>query len=31
MYSFVAVVYFTLSFSLSLLAKRLQRKVAIVR
>jgi glutamate/aspartate transport system permease protein len=31
MYSFVAVVYFALSFSLSLLAKRLQRKVAIVR
>ena len=31
MYLFVAVVYFVLSFSLSLLAKRLQMRVAVVR
>lgn len=31
MYLFVAVVYFVLSFALSLLVKRLQRRVAIVR
>ncbi len=31
MYSFVAVVYFILCFSLSLLVKRLQQKVAIIR
>jgi len=31
MYTFVAVVYFIISFSLSLLVKRLQQRVAIVR
>jgi len=31
MYTFVAVVYFIVSYSLSLLVKRLQDKVAIIR
>ena len=31
MYSFVAVVYFVISFSLSLLVKRLQAKIAVIR
>jgi glutamate/aspartate transport system permease protein len=31
MYSFVAVVYFIISFSLSLLVKRLQAKIAVIR
>jgi len=31
MYTFVAVVYFIASYSLSLLVKRLQDKIAIVR
>ncbi len=31
MYSFVAVVYFVVSFSLSLLVKRLQAKIAVIR
>jgi glutamate/aspartate transport system permease protein len=31
MYSFVAVVYFIISFSLSLLVKRLQSKIAVIR
>src|SRR5438093_1362731 len=31
MYSFVAVVYFAMSFGLSYLVKQLQRKVAIIR
>ena len=31
MYSFVAVVYFVISFSLSLLVKRLQSKIAVIR
>jgi glutamate/aspartate transport system permease protein len=31
MYSFVAVVYFLISFSLSLLVKRLQSKIAVIR
>ena len=31
MYSFVAVVYFILSFGLSLLVRRLQSKIAVVR
>ena len=31
MYSFVAVVYFVISFSLSSLVKRLQAKIAIIR
>jgi len=31
MYSFVAVVYFLISFSLSLLVRRLQAKIAVVR
>ena len=31
MYSFAAVVYFVISFSLSLLVKRLQAKIAVIR
>jgi glutamate/aspartate transport system permease protein len=31
MYLFVAAVYFVISFSLSLLVKRLQSRIAIVR
>ena len=31
MYTFAAVVYFVISFSLSLLVKRLQRKIAVIR
>jgi len=31
MYTFVAVVYFVISFSLSLLVKKLQAKVAVIR
>ena len=31
MYTFVAVVYFIISFSLSLLVKKLQAKVAVIR
>jgi len=31
MYSFVAVVYFIISFSLSLLVKRLQSRIAVIR
>ena len=31
MYTFVAVVYFVISFCLSLLVKRLQAKIAIIR
>jgi glutamate/aspartate transport system permease protein len=31
MYTFVAVVYFIVSYSLSLLVKRLQDRIAIIR
>jgi glutamate/aspartate transport system permease protein len=31
MYTFAAVVYFVISFSLSLLVKRLQAKIAVIR
>ena len=31
MYTFVAVVYFIVSFSLSLLVKKLQERIAIIR
>jgi glutamate/aspartate transport system permease protein len=31
MYTFAAVVYFIISFSLSLLVKRLQQKIAVIR
>jgi glutamate/aspartate transport system permease protein len=31
MYTFAAIVYFVISFSLSLLVKRLQRKIAVIR
>jgi glutamate/aspartate transport system permease protein len=31
MYSFVAVVYFIISFGLSYLVKRLQLKIAVIR
>jgi glutamate/aspartate transport system permease protein len=31
MYSFVAVVYFIVCFSLSLLVKKLQERIAIIR
>jgi glutamate/aspartate transport system permease protein len=31
MYSFAAVVYFVISFSLSLVVKRLQAKIAVIR
>jgi glutamate/aspartate transport system permease protein len=31
MYSFAAVVYFVISFSLSLAVKRLQTKIAVIR
>jgi len=31
MYTFVAVVYFVVSYSLSLLVKRLQDRIAVIR
>jgi glutamate/aspartate transport system permease protein len=31
MYTFVAVIYFVVSYSLSLLVKRLQDRIAIIR
>jgi ABC-type amino acid transport system permease subunit len=31
MYTFVAVVYFIISYSLSLLVKRLQGRIAVIR
>jgi ABC-type amino acid transport system permease subunit len=31
MYTFVAVVYFIVSYSLSLLVKRLQNRIAVIR